>query len=264
MSQLNYSCVYKKNTGLALSPTELRELYLYGINLKSRDGTDIPDYVWETKIRSAQGEVEKFLAIKLMRQLVTETLTYFQDDYLNNLPIINCSYPVIKPVNLMGMLNNVEQIKYPIEWTSYYQGPDEMAPRRVSIVPTGTATGAQTSVILMGVTAQLGIRSLNLVPNYWTLQYLTGFSPSYLPQEIVDVIGKLATIQVLAIMGDLVLPPGLSGQSLSIDGLSQNLSTPIGSRGNAFGGRITQYINDIKTTLERLRKMYLGINFAVL
>ena len=264
MPTVEYTIKYKKNTETILSPTELRELYLYGINIKSKDGSEIPEYVWEQKIRSAQQEIEKFLAIKLTRQLITETLTYYRDDYLNNLPIINCSYPVIKPIVLLGLLNNTEQIKYPIEWTNYYQGPDEMSPRRVSIVPSGAAVGAATNVILIGVMAQLGIRSLNLVPNYWTLQYLTGFSPEKLPQELLDMVGKLASIQILAIMGDLVLSPGLSGGSLSVDGLSQSYNTVINQRGGAFSGRVAQYLQDIKTTLERLRKMYIGVNFSVL
>jgi hypothetical protein len=264
MPTLEYSCKYKKNTDLVLSPAELRDLYLYGINLKSKDGTEMPTYVWETKIRSAQAEIEKFLAIKLIRQLITETCTYYRDDYLNNLPIINLSYPIIKAVTLLGILNGTEQISYPIEWANTYQGPDQMAPRRLSIVPSGTATSASTSVILMGVTAQIGIRSLNIVPNYWTVSYLTGFTPGAIPIEIMDVIGKLSAIQVLCVFGDLVLPPGISGSSLSIDGLSQNLSTVISGKNGAFGGRITQYLEDIKVTLQRLERSYKGINFAVL
>ena len=101
MATLNLVSKYKKNTGLVLSPSELRDLYLYGINLKSKDGSEIPSYVWETKIRSAQSEIEKFLAIKLTRQLITETCSYYRDDYLNNLPIINTGYPVVTPVTLL-------------------------------------------------------------------------------------------------------------------------------------------------------------------
>jgi hypothetical protein len=112
--------------------------------------------------------------------------------------------------------------------------------------------------------AQLGIRSLNLVPNYWTVQYITGFSPGYLPTELLDIVGKLASIQILAIYGDIVLPPGLSGSSLSIDGLSQNLTTPISGQNSAFGGRIKQYTQDIITTLQRLEHSYKGINFVAL
>jgi hypothetical protein len=264
MPNISYVSKYKKNTGLVLSPTELKELYLYGIHPLSRDGTVIPDYVWEQKIKSAQNEIEKFLAIKLCRQLFSEKLTYFQDDYLNNLPILNTSFPVFKTIRLLGLLNGVEQIRYPESWCNQYESSDQGQTRRINIVPSGAAVGAATNVVLLGVMAQLGIRSLNLVPNYWTVNYTTGWTPDALPPEIVDVIGKLAAIQMLAIYGDIVLPPGLSGQSLSIDGLSQSLNTPISGRNSAFGGRISQYILDIKDTLQRLRNMYIGINFAVL
>ena len=264
MGSVVYTSKYKKNTGAVLSPTELKELYLYGIHPLSRDGSVIPEYVWEQKIRVAQDQIEKFLAIKLVRQLVTESCTYFQDDYLNSLPIIPTSLPVYKPVRLLGLLNQKEQIKYPIEWINNYKCSDDMATRRINIVPSGAATGAATNVVLIGVFAQLGIRSLAMVPNYWNCQYLTGWAPDKLPSEIVDIIGKLASISILSIYGDIVLSPGISGQSLSIDGLSQSLNTVINARGGAFSGRIAQYLEDIKTTLERLKRNYLGINFAVL
>jgi len=264
MPQVEYVTKYKKNTGLVLSPNELRDLYLYGLNIRSKDGSELSTSTWETKIKSAQQEIEKFLAIKLVRQLISEKCTYYRDDYLNNLPIINTSYPVYKPVTLLGLLNNTQQIKYPDEWLNYYSGPDDIATRRISLVPSGASVGANTTVVLMGVMAQLGIRSLNMVPNYWTVQYLTGWTPDKLPIEIVDIIGKLAAIQILAILGDLVLSPGLSGQSLSIDGLSQSLNTPISGQNSAFGGRVKQYLQDIITTLQRLERSYKGINFTVL
>jgi hypothetical protein len=264
MGSIVYTSKYKKNTGAVLSPTELKELYLYGIHPLSRDGSMIPEYVWEQKIHSAQNEIEKFLAIKLCRQLISEKLTYFRDDYLNNLPILNTSFPVFKTIRLLGLLNGVEQIRYPESWCNQYESSDQGQTRRINIVPSGAAVGAATNVVLLGVMAQLGIRSLNLVPNYWTVNYLSGWDPKGLPQEIIDIIGKLAAIQILAIYGDIVLAPGLSGQSLSIDGLSQSLNTVISSRGSAFSGRISQYILDIKDTLQRLEHSYKGINFAVL
>mgnify|MGYP000919821054 FL=1 len=264
MSTLEYTVKYEKNKDAILSPTELRELYLYGINLKSRDGTELPNYTWWHIINDAQEEIEKFLAIHFRRQLVTETLTYLRDDYLNNLPILNTSYPVVKVIRLLGLLSGTEQIRYPIEWSNYYESSDHMATRRISIVPSGASVSAGTNVLLIGVMAQLGIRSLNVVPNYWTVQYLTGWAPCNLPHELVDVVGKLAAIQVLSIYGDLVLSPGLSGGSLSIDGLSQSYNTVVSQRGGAFSGRIAQYLEDIKVTLERLERSYKGINFAVL
>ena len=255
---------YKKNGALIMSPQELRDSYLYGISIKSQDGSEISEATWERKILGAQQELEKFLSIKIQRQLITETLTYHRDDYLNNLPILNTSYLVYKPVTLSGRINDLEQIVYPKEWLSSYTSSDEMMNRRISLIPSGSSTGAATNVLLIGVMAQLGIRSLNLVPNYWTVQYLTGWTPDRIPLDIIDVIGKLAAIQMLHIGGDLVLPPGLSGTSLGIDGLSQSFSTAISQQGGAFSGRIKSYLTDIEVTLQRLERNYKGINFVAL
>ena len=82
MSSVVLVSKYKKNTDSVLSVKELQDLYLYGVNIQSKDGSNIPTYVWETKIKSAQEELERLLAIRFKRQLITETLTYFRDDYL--------------------------------------------------------------------------------------------------------------------------------------------------------------------------------------
>lgn len=264
MSGITLVAKYKKNSGLVVSIQELQDLYLYGISPKAKDGSSIPNYVWESKILNSQREIEKFLAIKFQKQLITETLTYYRDDYSNSLPILNSSFPVSKVLTLQGMINGIRQVSYPREWLNNYISSDEGQYRRINLIPTGSSTNANTNILLIGLMAQYGLRSLNLVPNYWTVQYLTGYSPANYPIELVDVVGKLASIQMLAIFGDIILPPGLSGSTLSIDGLSQSLNTVASAKGGAFSGRISQYTEDIKTTLLRLEKSYKGINFACL
>lgn len=264
MASLTYTLKYKKNTGALFSPSELQDLYFYGVSIRSKDGSLIPQYIWETQIRMAQEELERYLAIKFQRQLITETLSYYRDDYLNNLPILNTSYPVYEVITLVGMLSGVEQIIYPIEWSNCYQGSDGIAPRRISIVPTGSGTSAQTSVALMGVTAQIGIRSLNIVPNYWTVQYITGFDVLHIPYDLLDIVGKWAAIKMFHIAGDLILGAGIASLSLGIDGLSQSISSTSSATNAGYGARIIGYLKDIDNSLKRLRMVYKGINFAVL
>lgn len=255
---------YKKNSDLILSTQELRDLYLYGVDIKSKDGSLIPEYVWETQIKAAQQECERFLGIKFRRQLITETLTYFQDDYTNSLPILNTSFPVYRTLTLLGRINNVEQIKYPSEWLSCYQGPDEIPTRRISLIPSGSSSTAATNVLLIGIMAQLGIRSLRVVPNYWTTQYLTGWSPEKLPIELVDLVGKWASIKMFHIAGDLILGAGIASLSLGMDGLSQSISSTSSATNAGYGARIIGYLKDIDNTLKRIKGVYQGVLFSVL
>jgi hypothetical protein len=262
MSSVVLVSKYKKNTDSVLSVKELQDLYLYGVNIQSKDGSNIPTYVWETKIKSAQEELERLLAIRFKRQLITETLTYFRDDYLNNLPILNTSLPVVKAITLRGRINNIEQIVYPREWLSSYESSEESATRHISLIPSGSSTSADTNVLLIGVMAQLGLRSLNLVPQYWTVQYITGYKNP--PMELVDIVGKWAAVQMFHIAGDLILGAGIASLSLGIDGLSQSISSTSSATNAGYGARIIGYLKDIENTLKRLKGSYSGINFAVL
>ena len=60
MPTLQFTTKYKKNTNLMLSPTELRVLYFYGIDIESKDGTKFSDATFEMHIRQAQKEVEEY------------------------------------------------------------------------------------------------------------------------------------------------------------------------------------------------------------
>jgi hypothetical protein len=260
--EVEFISKYKKNTGLIMSPTELRDLYFYGVDIKSKDGSTIPVYIWESQIKSAQQEIEKFLGIKFQRQMITETLHYFRDDYMNSLPILNTSFPVYKPLTLIGRINNTEQVKYPSEWLSSYVASDEAMTRRISLIPTGSSTAA-TNVLLIGVMAQLGIRSLEMVPNYWTVQYLTGWAPKRLPMELLDVTGKWAAIKMFHVAGDLILGAGIASLSLGIDGLSQSISSTSSATNAGYGSRIIGYLKDVDNTLKRIVGVYKGINFTI-
>ena len=71
----------------------------------------------------------------------------------------------------------------------------------------------------------------------------------------------MAAVDVFAIAGDLILNPGISSQSLGIDGLSQSASI---SSGSAFQNRIKQYQKDIDEQTKILRSKYKGITMLSL
>ena len=68
----------------------------------------------------------------------------------------------------------------------------------------------------------------------------------------------------LNIAGDLVLGiAGVSGQSLSIDGLSQSISTTASATSAGYSARLIQYQKEIKETVGRLKLVYDEVKFAV-
>ncbi len=265
MATVNYTLKYRKNGELIISASELLTLVLYGINVNlANDGTSLSPETIDTYTLSAQQEIERFLDIKLKNQLITESRTYHRDDYVsNNFPSMPTSWPVKQGLGVAGLLNDVEQIFYPLEWINYQSSSDGMYFKMLNLVPTGSTQTADTNVIVLGIMNQIGFQRYTQVPNYWTLQYITGFDS--LHYDILSIVTKMAAIGLLNILGDIILgQPALASYSVSLDGLSQSISTTNSATNAAFGARILQYNKEIKITVARLKSAYKGITFTTL
>jgi len=263
MPKIEFKISYKKNTGLLISPTELKVLYLYGIEVRSTDGTKFNDSVIEMHIRQAQAEIEKLLSIKLIKQLITETQSYYKDDYLVRYPVITTNFPVIKPYACLGVIGTVEQVIFPETWLSSRKGVDISYSRRINIVPTGSVTATIAGgMILSGVMHQVGLMSQYNVPDYFTIQYTTGFEK--IEYDLFNLVGMTSALQTLIQAGDFVLGPGISSTSLGIDGLSQSISSVNSAQGSAFAARIKEYRATIENTLKNIKSRYTGIRFTTM
>lgn len=263
MGKLVLSINYGKNTGIVYSVSELYDLFLYGVSMKKADGSTLSDEAVFAFIRAAQTEMENYFNLKIAKQLITESEVFYALDYWQSFPIIPLSYPNTVGLSLIGLLNKIEQIIYPKTWLSYAKKSDGPGSRRLSVVPTGASTTqANADVILTGITSQIGMQRFDMIPDYWDVQYITGFDLKHLPYDLMQVIGKLAAIQFLAIAGDNVFPiAGLAGMSLSVDGLSQSIQSTASTTYSAYSARIKQYGDEITSSLKRLKMVYDSIKF---
>lgn len=262
MPALQYSVKYRKNDNLVISPDELMQLYFYGVNVKSKDGSSLSYDTVKAQIKMAQQEVEKFLEIRLQVKFIEHTVDYFRDDYWSKFPILKTKLPVRKALSLIGFLNGIEQIRYPQDWLNVKKDSEGHYQKKMHIIPTGSIVGNSGAVLLSGITAYFGLTAYSDIPNYFTLQYTTGFDVDHLPFDVVDLVGKLAAIRIFYIMGDIVFgQPGVTSISLGIDGLNQSSSvaTP-----TAFAHRIKSYLEDIERHSKALKNLYKTINFTAL
>lgn len=266
MGQLTLTMKYRKNEGLLLSPTEMFSLYLYGIKIQAGDGTAFSTESMRFYIQAAQQEIENFFNLKLVYQFIAlEKLTFYRADYWQSFPILFTNYPVNKPISLTGRFNQLEQISYPTQWLTNTQNSYGQYKRRVSIVPTGTAVAtANAEVILSGLTTQLGSQHFLMIPDYWDLQYITGFKLDQIPMDLINLTGKLASFGPLGIAGDLILGAGIVSQSLGVDGLSQSISSTSSATNAGYGARLVQYEREIKATIPRIKLVYDEIKMSVL
>lgn len=250
---------------MVMSESELMTVYFYGVNIASQDGTKISSQTRNFYIKAAQEEIEKYFDIKLFHQLYTETKDYYRDDYNNGFPFVRTSFPVRKIRTMVGRLNSVEQIVYPEEWLQAKTSSDGRYHRQFGVVPNGSVVNADADVILLGVSAHYGLRSYPQIPNYWYTQYETGWNYTDVPSDLLNLVGKLAAIGLFNVAGDIALgQAALASQSLSIDGLSQSISTTASATSSAYSARIIQYTKEIKSTSDRLKRVYKGITFSAL
>lgn len=266
MGQLVLTIKYRKNAGIILSPAEIFSIYLYGITIEGGDGTSFSNTSMRFYIEAAQKEVENFFNLKLIRQFIDkEKLTFYRADYWQSFPILFTNYPVNEPVSLTGRFNNLEQISYPTQWLTNHQNSYGLYKRRVSIVPTGSAVcQANAEVILSGITTQLGSQRFRLIPDYWDLQYITGFDIDDMPLDLINLTGKLACFGPLNIAGDLILGAGIASQSIGVDGLSQAISSTSSATNAGYGARIITYEKEIKETVKRIKLIYDEIKMVVM
>ena len=267
MGQLIFTVKYKKNTGNILSVADIWSNYLYGITIQGGQGTEFSNESIRFYIESAQREIENLFNLRMCKQLVDQTLSYYRLDYWQQFPILRTNYPVRVPLSMIGMLNRMEQIIYPQAWlVCQYDSAMRQVKRRISVVPTGASTvQGNADIILTGITSQIGFQRYNNIPDYWQIQYITGFDLDNMPMDLINMIGKLASFGPLNIAGDLILSAaGLASMSLSIDGLSQSIGTTASATSAGYTARIQQYQKEIDSAIEKLKLVYDEPQFRVL
>ena len=134
--------------------------------------------------------------------------------------------------------------------------------RQIRIVPGGGDSVDFSSQAVYSSVYPIWGYSSSTIPNYFTTTYITGMQS--VPRDILDAVGKMATISAANVLGDVVLGAGIASSSLSIDSLSQSISTTQSATSSGMGARIIQYLKELDKELPALRDKYLGVTFTSL
>lgn len=266
MPTLRIKICYNKNTDAVVSPTELRENYLFGIPMCSPDGTRIANSTLLQHILNAQKLVENLFSLKLLKQVIEENRDFNRQEFMS-WGYLRTTYPVVYIDNLEGWINDVCQITYPREWLSIKKQANVAVFRNIYLIPnTGSKNGAtmtQNSLIYNGLSPHLGWFGQTYIPNYWRPRYITGWDE--VPADLMDFISKVAAINILAVIGDVLYGVGVTSISISLDGVSQNTPLTRSGQGGLFSGRIKTYTDDMNNNLiPVLKSKYRGIPFECL
>lgn len=261
MPSLRLKIQYNKNEGLLLSPSELRENYLFGIPVCTTDGRKMSAQTIKQQIVASQKRFEKLFSIKLNRQVIEESKDFVRQEW-NVWGYVKSTYPISFPDNLKGYINEACQVNYPKEWLSIKRTEAVAVWRNLYVIPNSSSVeGAkmtQNSIVYNGVYPHLGWFGKSYIPNYWRLKYITGWNPDEIPEDLVDLISKYASINVLAIIGSYLFGVGVSSISVSLDGVSQNIPLTKGGKYGMFTDRIQLYTDQINEMMENMKYIYSG------
>jgi len=241
-----------------LTVPELKQRYLFGIDLTDESGNILPDAVFEHYIASAIATFEHELDIPLFPTSFCDFHDFYREDYhafnflkVDNRPLISVEefrvqYPSGQTV-----------IVFPQEWLRLNKPEGH-----IQIVPTA-GTLSEILVGQGGSFLPAIYNGLATLPQLFQVQYTAGFETGKVPRNIVDLIGKLASMGPFNIFGDLIAGAGIANLSLSLDGLSQTIGTTASATNAGYGARLIQYGKEIKEAIPLLRRYYQGVRFVV-
>jgi hypothetical protein len=248
----------KIDTNLVQSVEQYLINYLTDIPLRGLAGEKLSDKAIEQKIRIATEQLEGMLSLRIPRQRILE-MQDFERTYFESWGYIRLNHPVYEVNELGGHLNYAHQILYPKGWSSWRR--QLLYGRNIHIVPGQqenlTSATSDFVAVFTGRFPIFGYSSASYIPNYWNIDYTTGWS--VVPDDLQDAILKLATMQLLAILGDISFGAGIASSSISIDGLSQSLGTTQSAENSLYSARVGQFVKELKYELRWLKGKYIGI-----
>lgn len=242
-----------------VSVAELKTNYLFGLDLTDDEGIPYPDSLYEWYIKGAVSYLEMYLDIPLRTlSIEDERHDFFREDYSKYMWVHLKHYPVLEVEEVRLVLpTGQEVINFDQSW--FFLEKDS---GQLQICP-GQGNIAQLMLGMSGNWLPYFMGAARFIPQAFRVKYTAGFEPGKVPATIRELAGKLASYGPLNIAGDLVAGAGLAGQSLSIDGLSQSITTTNSSTNAGFGARLILYRKEVKDVLPVVRQYYKGNKMVV-
>lgn len=255
-------------TTAVLSVQTLKDVFLSGIDLTTDGRTPYPDAMYEWGIKAAIDWLESNLDIKVMPTRYVERYDYYRRD-LEEWGMIKLRHaPVID--DLRGAtLPDPTRTRVRVIWPSQ-ETALEFDQRWIQIREEGghirlvPAAGSLGTMLLTAGGAFLPLLAggRDFVPDIFEVSYTAGFRTGTLPYELREMIGKRSAFGPLLLAGDAIMGQGVASSSLSIDGLSQSISTRASSQGGVYAARIKQYAEELREDMAVARRRYKGIQLC--
>lgn len=237
---------------------ELKDRYLFGIDLTDENGNEIPNKTLQHQINAAVSYLEHRLDIVIAPTVFVEKYDYQQKDYTDFNFLQLKKRPTLEVDSLKAKFpNNQDLVEYPQEW---YVIEKESSQIQLSPVE-GTFSGLIVTNGGSYVPLLYGNRSK--WPHLFEIRYTAGFCADQVPVLINEMIGMQAAIRTFEILGDIVLGPGVANESVSLDGASTSKGLTASAMYSAFSARIESYKKQMQDYIKTVKGYYNAIPFSI-
>jgi len=243
-----------------LTPEDLKELYMAGIPPVSgmKDpftgkNKVLTDAVLAKFIHKAVGTAELETGLFIFPMQTTDPKQWDRQEYdsfgyfqLTKRPVSS-----IEKITV-NLSNNQDIYEVPLDWVEIKNaqwGQVNIIPLTIALTsgnPTAIPTSAGGALLL-----SIFQGKSQWVPSFFKIDYTVGFPDAMIPAVVNQYIGTIAAMDVLS---QLAATFGRSsGSSLSIDGMSQSVSTP---GPEIFTKRLKDLADERKMLVGRLKNVY--------
>lgn len=221
-----------RRLGPILGVDRLREEFLFGIPLTSvLTHQTLTDTALAGMIRRAIGDFETSCHIPITPVTIQDRFDFERADDLGFGTRQLTRYPVVKILNLKALWpgrndilagidpNGSQEVDYPTSWVTL-QGDQGL----IRIIPnSGSIVNADASFLSSSAYRTIVLGGLKSWPNMWRITYIAGFENDKVPDIVNDLLGTIAAIKVLSMVGPTIFP--FASQSIGLDGMSQSTAT---------------------------------------
>lgn len=244
-----------------LTAKDLRARYLFGIPLTSSlTGESITDETLAYYIGIGVTDFETSVRVPVSPVRIKDQFDFARPDDMAFSTKQLTRWPVLKVEKLAALYPGREdgsthtnenpdadpfndemgqEVQYPTSWVSL--NSDSGLTR---IIPTtGSLVNSDINFLASLSTRSILLGGIARWPNLWRITYTAGFENDKIPSVVNHLIGTLATLQILSILGPIIFPAQSYG--ISMDGLSQST----GTAGTAY---LAQRIAELTAERDRL------------
>ena len=171
---------------------------------------------------------------------------------------LNCR-PILQlqkiSVSIPSAFNSENICDWPLSWAKVYR---EFG--TVQLVPLTGSGSILITQVSTGVSFPIRLFNSDAFPQFWSVDYVTGFQNDEIPFAIAQLIEVTAAIKILSLLSPVIFP--YNSYSIGLDGVSQSVSTP---GPQWFAARLQQLTQERDKLLDSVKSFYLiGFSMSVL